>query len=72
MDGWVFLLQFFRFAVDQVICLENAGADENVLYVTKTPVWVANRVARFLALDSGISSIDLSYLKDKVTLLRQS
>ena len=37
-------------------------ADEN-------PVWVANRVLKFLANDdSPIPSIDLSYLKDKVTL----
>ena len=37
-------------------------ADEN-------PVWVANRVQRFLAKDSGIPSVDLAYLDDKVTLV---
>ncbi|KAI1205636.1 putative hydrolase [Annulohypoxylon truncatum] len=37
-------------------------ADEN-------PVWVANRVGRFLANDSSpIDAVDLSYLKDAVTL----
>lgn len=37
-------------------------ADEN-------PVWVANRVAKFLAEDpSPLDSVDLSYLTDKVTL----
>ncbi|KAI2469564.1 putative hydrolase [Annulohypoxylon bovei var. microspora] len=37
-------------------------ADEN-------PVWVANRLQRFLANDSSpIDAVDLSYLKDRVTL----
>ena len=37
----------------------------------ENPVWVANRVAQFLALDPGIPSVDLEYLKDRVTLLTQ-
>lgn len=38
------------------------AADEN-------PVWVANRVQKFLANDSSpIDAVDLSYLKDAVTL----
>ncbi|KAI1105618.1 putative hydrolase [Jackrogersella minutella] len=49
----------------EVDIIPKAGhwiADEN-------PVWVANRIQRFLANDSSpIENIDLSYLKDTVTL----
>lgn len=41
---------------------DNILADEN-------PVWVANRIQQFLAkATSPLSAVDLSYLKDRVTL----
>ena len=44
-----------------LILTEKPG-DEN-------PGWTANRILSFLAEDEGIPSVDLSYLKDKVTLV---
>ena len=34
----------------------------------ENPAWTADRIGKFLALDDGIPSVDLSYLKDRVTL----
>ena len=42
-------------------CLLIKLGDEN-------PTWTANRIASFLSEDDGIPSVDLSYLKNKVTL----
>lgn len=37
----------------------------------ENPLWVANRVAQFLAADEGIPTTDLSVLADEVTLPQQ-
>ena len=66
---WIGMFLLFHF-LNQLVRLENVWADK-MIAGDENPVWVANRVAQFLALDSGIPSIDLSYLKDKVTLLTQ-
>ncbi|KAF6236294.1 hypothetical protein HO173_005547 [Letharia columbiana] len=35
----------------------------------ESPEWIANRVLNFFAEDEGIPPVDLSYLKNKVTLV---
>ena len=50
------MLVFGRFSADECI------GDEN-------PEWTANRLLSFFAKDEGIPSVDLSYLKNKITLV---
>ena len=35
----------------------------------ENPEWTADRIGKFLALDDGIPAVDLSVLKNKVTLV---